>query len=345
MQISELRYDPLSNDWVVIAYSRRKRPEFFISSETKEIKKRCPFCDLNNLRRNSLYESENVIIVPNLYPAFSFNQKFKKEKTGPFFRCSGVGSHEVIILKNHKKQLFEYKKEELKELFLAFISRIKTLNEKKQTRYVSIFLNHREEAGASIPHPHAQLISIPELDEGYLKIFNGGKRYFAKYKKCFFCQMLKWEKKEKKRIVYENKNFIAICPFISRTNFDVRIYPKKHCSHFEQEKNLLSLGEILKAVLYKLNQALRNPSYNLILTNSPFLRQGRLEGKNNFFHWHFLILPKTILRAGFEFSTHMEILTVFPREAAEYLRKFKSQITDAKLRIMRKQRIKQTLET
>lgn len=316
MEISELRHDPISNDWIVVARSRRQRPEFFTSSKERQTKARCPFCDLKNLREKSTYESKNLIAIPNLYPAFSFNQTFKKGEKGPFPVESGIGVHEIVILKNHRKQIFEYRPEEIKEIFFYFSKRIKELKANKKIKYVSIFMNWREEAGASIAHPHLQLMAIPKLDEGYLKILKGSKEYFKKYKKCFFCQMIKWEKKEKKRIVYENKHFIAITPFVSRTNFEIRIYPKKHSPYFEGENNFLALADVLKIVLKKLNRGLANPAYNLILTNSPS------EDKSDFFHWSISILPRTTLKAGFELSTHMEILTIFPREAAEYLRKF-----------------------
>ncbi len=316
MEISELRHDPISNDWIVIAKSRRQRPEFFISPKEKQIRAKCPFCDYEKLREKSIYESKNLIVIPNLYPAFSFEQVFKKGKEGLFPIESGIGIHEIIVLKNHQKQIFEYKAEEIKEIFFYFSKRIKELKANKKIKYVSTFMNWREEAGASIAHPHFQLIAIPKLDEGYLKILRGSKKYFKKYKKCFFCQMIEWEKREKKRIIQENKYFIAIAPFVSRTNFEIRIYPKKHLPYFEKENNFLALADILRIVLKKINKGLANPAYNLILTNSPS------GDKSNFFHWSISILPRTTLKAGFELSTHMEILTIFPREAAEYLKKF-----------------------
>jgi len=184
--------------------------------------------------------------------------------------------------------------------------------------YISIFHNHGPEAGASQPHPHSQIITTPLIDIDLEKALLNSQRHFKKKKGCVYCRMTKWEMKVKKRVVFENESFLAVCPFASKAAFEVIISPKKHLPYFERitEKEKCQLAEALKTVLNKLYKALNNPSYNFYLKTSP------CDGENyDFYHWHFTILPKTGIWAGFEIGTRMEISTIEPEKAAEYLRK------------------------
>jgi UDPglucose--hexose-1-phosphate uridylyltransferase len=130
--------------------------------------------------------------------------------------------------------------------------------------------------------------------------------------------MNEWEKKINKRVVSENEDFIAICPFASKTAFEVIISPKKHFSYFERiiEKEKFGLAEIFQKTMKKIYRGLQNPDYNFYLHTAP------CDGQNHeYYHWHWTILPKTSVWAGFEIGTKMEISTIEPEKAAEYLRK------------------------
>jgi UDPglucose--hexose-1-phosphate uridylyltransferase len=130
--------------------------------------------------------------------------------------------------------------------------------------------------------------------------------------------MISWDKETGERIVFENNDFIAICPFASRMAFEVRIYPKDHLSYFERinDEQKLALAETFRAVLSKISKALNYPSYNFFLRTSP------CDGKDySHYHWHFEILPRASIQGGFEFGAGIEISTITPEKAAEYLRK------------------------
>jgi len=145
------------------------------------------------------------------------------------------------------------------------------------------------------------------------------REYRKNHRRCVYCQMNDWERKVKKRIVFENKEFLVICPFASKTAFEVIITPQKHLSYFERitEKEKWQLAEAFKAVLYAVYKALNNPAYNFYLHTAPCDNKN----KYDFYHWHFTILPKTEMPAGFEFGTQIEISTMEPEKAAEILRK------------------------
>jgi len=183
--------------------------------------------------------------------------------------------------------------------------------------YVSIFHNHGAAAGASIFHPHSQIITTPLIDVDLNRALLNSGRYYKKTGKCIYCQMNKWERKVRKRVVFENKEFSVVCPFASKSAFQMIISPKRHSAYFERvkEKEKDLLAEAFLVALSKLYKGLRDPAYNFYLHTAP------CDGKDySFYHWHWTIIPKTSIWAGFEIGTRMEISTIEPEKAAAYLR-------------------------
>ncbi|MDD5551583.1 MAG: galactose-1-phosphate uridylyltransferase [Candidatus Pacebacteria bacterium] len=317
---SELRFDIVSEDWIVIATGRAKRPESFQKERRKENweKGECPFCNLKS-QLSPVYESQNITVIPNLYPAFSEESKLDEREVGPYKRMNGVGYHEVIITKDHKKQMAEFSIKETREVIDCYHKRYVDLMDKKFVSYISIFHNHGKEAGASISHPHSQLIAIPIIDPDIKRSLKGSKRYWEKYGQCPHCTMMRWDIKDKQRIIFENKDFVVLCPYASTIAFEMRIYPKKHEAYFErfEEEEKTNFAEALNIALKSLFKGLQDPSYNFFLHTAP------CDGKDySHYHWHFEILPKTDIPAGFELGTGIEICTIEPERAAEHLRKF-----------------------
>jgi UDPglucose--hexose-1-phosphate uridylyltransferase len=332
---SELRFDTISKDWVIIATGRAKRPEAFKIKKRKEIKiskKECPFCNIETQEKPLLIFAEGreislekgipknwtTVVIPNKYPALLPAKKIKVEKEGKFYRkITGAGHCELVVTKDHKKHFPDFEIWQIKEVLDCYQKRYLELMKKPNVAYISIFHNHGAEAGASQPHPHSQIITTPLIDVDLKKALSNSEKYFEKTKKCIYCEMNKWEMKVKKRIVFENEEFLVLCPFASKSAFEMIISPKKHSSNFEKigEKEKIKLAEAFKVAMTKLSRALDDPPYNFYLHTSP------VKGKYPHYHWHFTILPKTQTPAGFELGTRMEISTIEPEKAAEYLRK------------------------
>jgi len=335
---SELRFDLISKDWVVIATGRARRPETFKREKRKreEVPRAtCPFCQIGKQETPTLIYSRGkkipfktgdkipkdwtTIVVPNKFPAFLPSPKLDKRIEGNLYQImNAVGFHEVVVTQDHKKHLAQFSLNQVKEMMDVYHERYLELMKEKFVNYVSIFHNHGAEAGASVAHPHSQIITTPLIDTDLRKALLNSKRYFKRHRKCVYCLMNDWERKSRKRIVFENKDFLVICPFASKAAFEVIISPKKHLSYFERatEKEKRHLSEAFKVALNKLYKALNNPAYNFYLHTAP------CDGKEyNYYHWHWTILPKTAIWAGFEIGTRMEISTIEPEKAAEYLRK------------------------
>ncbi len=329
---SELRLDKTSKDWVVIATGRAKRPEMF-KKERRKGKKvpkgECPFCNLSEQESPVLAYSKGkkmdknnpkgwtTISIPNKYPAFVPSKTLnRKEENGFFETMNAVGFHEVIVTSDHEKSLALLPKEHVKEVIDVYVDRYRNLIKKKLVNYVAIFHNHGAEAGASIYHPHSQLIALPLIDPD-LKDALARARKYKKTKDCIYCRLNEWELKKGERIVYQNEDFIAVCPFASKAAFQVIISPKKHLAFFEKitEREKTNLADVFKVVLAKLHKGLGDPAYNFYLHSAPS------DGSDHsYYHWHWTILPKTSIWAGFELGVGIEISTIEPEKATEYLR-------------------------
>ena len=319
---SELRMDLVSNDWVVIATGRARRPETFakhnrikdaISSDD------CFFCKPEILEK-SIDKIDTVVSYPNDYPALAPNDILNERKQGPNRVMDGIGYHEVIITADHQKQMALFSIPEVKMVIDLYQKRYLELMKKKFIKYISIFHNHGKEAGASMSHPHSQLLAIPVIDPDLRASVDGADNFYKSQGKCVYCTMIEWELKDKKRIVYENDKFLVVCPFASKASFEVRVYPKDHQSNFESmnesEKELFA--DAMRIALNKIYVGLKDPAYNFYFNTAPC--DG---GSYDQYHWHLNILPKTSIWAGFELGAGIEISTIEPEKAAEFLRKIK----------------------
>jgi len=335
---SELRYDIVSKDWVVIATGRAKRPETF-KKERRKIeavpRKLCPFCQIEGQEVPTLvfYKGKEVplepggkvpkkwttIVVPNKYPAFLPSSQLDERTEGDVYRkMNAAGFHEVVVTRDHKVQMAQFSTKEVKEVISVYQSRYLSLMKEKFVNHVSIFHNHGVEAGASIAHPHSQIVTTPLIDIDLKNALANARKYYRRNGKCIYCVMGEWERKIKKRVVFENEGFIVICPFASKSAFEVIVSPKKHRPYFEKmtEKEKEQSAEALRVALSKLYKALNDPAYNFYLHTAPCDCE-----KYESYHWHWTILPKTSTWAGFEIGTRMEISTIEPEKAAAYLRK------------------------
>ena len=328
---SELRSDPLSRDWVIIATGRGRRPETFQKERNKKdvsSEKNCPFCFTEEEKPLLVFSSGKkskkfaknwtTISVPNKYPALIPSNFLDERKEGPYYKkMNGVGFHEVVVTRDHKKSLAQLPLDHVIEVINVYQERYLDLMNEPFVKYISIFHNHGKEAGASIFHPHSQIIAAPVIDPDLNSSLSRSEKYFQETGKCIYCQITDWDRKDRRRIVFENKGFVVICPFASKAAFEVIISPKEHSPYFERisDEEKKYLAEAMQVSLRKLYKGLNDPPYNFYLHTAPS------DGRNySFYHWHMTIIPKTATWAGFELSTGIEISTIEPEIAAQYLK-------------------------
>lgn len=322
---AELRQDLITGNWVVISPRRKRRPHtpFRPAHYKYQEEKKCIFCDpaASGQEKDVLiYGNEKnwtLRVFPNKYPAFQKGIYLNKRFKGPFFAQDAIGFHEIIVTRDHQKSLGEFGTLEIAEVLKAYQERYIKLMNKKFVQYISIFHNHGPTAGASVAHPHSQLIAVPIVSRETQEELKGAEDYFLKNRECVFCRVVANELTEKTRLVFQNDYFVVFCPFASRMGYEMWVLPKEHQFYFERlgNKERSALGEALKQALARLYKLLDNPDYNFYLNTSP------CDGQSyDYYHWHIEILPKYSTWAGFELGTGIEINTVIPEIAARELR-------------------------
>lgn len=328
--MSELRRDPIIDRWVIIATERGKRPVDFSSPEPTKEKGFCPFCAGNEDKTpaevlayrpaetapNS--EGWRIRVVPNKFPALMVEGDLGRVGEGMYDMMSGVGAHEVIIeTPDHEASWSTMSQANLEEVLWAFKERIEDLKKDPRFKYILTFKNHGDAAGASLEHPHTQMIALPIIPKRVAEEMEGSRAHFANKERCIFCDIIHQEQMSKSRIITENKNFIAFTPFASRFPFETWVLPKMHISHYEDSEKVGFdyLASLLRDTMRRLDTVLSDPPYNLIIHTSP-VTAFNLE----YYHWHIEIIPKLTKVAGFEWGTGFYINPTPPEEAAEYLR-------------------------
>jgi UDPglucose--hexose-1-phosphate uridylyltransferase len=324
---SELRQDIVSGEWILIAPARGGRPKQF--AEKKKFKpaskKGCPFEHPEKAGGGapSIIHPRGVNwriqVIPNKYPAVNHREIMAVlGMQGPFFVIPGVGYHDLVVTRGHNKNFPALPRKDAELVLQTFKERYLMLERDRYVSYISIFHNWGPRAGASIYHPHYQIIALPVIPPDVEHSLVGSKKYSNKHRRCVHCDIIKWEKKEGKRIIYENRGAIAFAPFVSREPMEIRVFPKKHLPFFEKStaSELSYVADAMQKALRMVEKKLGYPDYNFFIHTAPV----RNRENYRYYHWHIEIQPKIDIEGGFELSTGIEINTIDPDEAAEFLR-------------------------
>jgi len=335
--LNEIRKDYLLDRWVIIASERAKRPTDFLTKVSEKIETKtenCPFCpgnekmtppafllylpDSGGIRRDKDHDGERrrdwlVRCIPNLYPALTSRRLVALSSNETFERVDGVGVHEVIIESpHHDEHLDRAPLGQVELVVQAYLDRLESLD---KWEYVSIFRNHRKEAGASLSHAHSQIIATPMIPKTISDELIAVERKYQQTGVCPYCEIIELERNGPRHI-YENQNFIAFAPWASVYPFELWLLPKRHNQTLLrlQDHEKKDFAKALKACLSGLAEILSNPPYCYGFHIAP------TKEKHEHFHWHLEVYPKLTIHAGFEISSGMFINVAPPEMAAESLR-------------------------
>jgi UDPglucose--hexose-1-phosphate uridylyltransferase len=329
--LPELRKDPVTGRWVIIATDRAKRPSDFVR-EKVEIRGSgfCPFCYNNESKTPPeimAYRADgsardtpgwSLRVVPNKFPALRIEGTLNRQGEGLYDKMEGIGAHEVIIeTPDHQKTLATLPPHTIEDVLWAFRDRIVDLKKDRRFKYILLFKNHGEAAGASLEHTHSQLIALPVVPKRVLEELEGAGEYYRYRERCIFCDIILQESQSGIRMTAENSAFVAIQPFAPRFPFETWIIPKAHQSAFEESMTpeYAQFAVILKDILMRLDHVLEQPAYNYVIHTSPLP-----DSSNDYYHWHMEIMPKLTKVAGFEWGTGFYINPTPPEEAARFLK-------------------------
>ena len=235
-----------------------------------------------------------------------------------FDKMNGIGAHEVIIeTPDHSASLASLAPKRIEDILWTFRDRILDLKKDRRFKYVLIFKNHGEAAGASLEHAHSQLIALPIVPIYVAEEIEGAKQYYIYKERCVFCDIIHQETEDGTRLISENSDFVTIAPYAPRFPFETWILPRQHESAFENSSSHMfeNLAKAIKTLLNKADRVLDNPPYNLVIHTSPVQ-----DPTSDHYHWHIEFMPKLTKTAGFEWGTGFYINPTPPEEAAKFLR-------------------------
>jgi len=332
--MSELRYNLISRELVIIATERAKRPEDFKKAkkdkiELPEYRENCPFCPKNeNLSPPETFSIPNgsswkTRVIPNKFSALSPEGiKGRVNKSVYYRSIGGYGFHEVIVEHpKHNMIIAMMNYEDIENILKTYKARYIDIQNKEGIEAIIIFKNHGPSAGTSQEHPHSQLIATPVVPPQIRERVEQSIRFFDGTGQCMFCVSLKEElADDKKRVVTETEHFVSLIPYATLSPFATRVTPRRHMASFAEinDAEIKDLAVNLKCTLSKLYYGLDNPDFNYTIRSIPVHENGR-----DYFHWYLSIIPRISRPAGFELGSGIFINSSLPEESAEFLRNVK----------------------
>lgn len=323
----ELRFNVLTQEWVIMATERAKRPMEFAQSipiyDLPKYEPKCPFCPGNEWATSEeLYRLDGpngweTRVVKNKYPAL--DEHAQPTVSGDFLQTSinGFGLHEVIIdTPRHDRTITMLSLPEVEKVVLTYRERYRAVAKDPRVKHIILFKNNGISAGSSIIHPHSQLIATPIVSNQIDGRTRVTRTYYEEHHRCIMCDMLARELEQEQRIVYENAHFACFLPYAALSSFHTWIFPKRHAPVFGDvtDDEIPALAEVLSYVLRAHEKLLGRPDYNFVFRSAP------VGCDHNLYHWYISIVPRLSKTAGFEIGSNIYINPSLPELNAMELR-------------------------
>lgn len=337
----ELRHDPIQRRWVIIAVERGARPLSHPGELEFPANPTCPFCEgmehatpreISAVRPSGSASDGpgwELRVVPNKFPALKIEGTPDRRAVGMFDAMNGIGAHEVLIeTPRHLLHMAEMAPDQMERIFFAYQQRLTDLQKDPRFKYILIFKNYGLDAGATIAHPHTQIIATPVTPLTVSDELESARLHFQLKERCLFCDILAQELDSGERIVHISDHFVALCPYASRFPYEVMVLPRVHAHDFglSRPEVVRDLAATMHTVLKKLRVALNDPPFNFLFHTAP--NPGHSKRRAHYWntlefdwHWHVEILPRLTQTAGFEWGTGFYINSVAPEFAADALRR------------------------
>ncbi len=319
--VTELRLDPLSGRWAAIRPQRADRPAAFVDRMAWPTEQRstCPFCKEHADDEQVLAETTDggnwtSRVVANRYPAFDTDEPFVVFNKGPVFtEATAGGTHEVVVFcPDHDKSFSELDDHEVADVMALLKERLTAHAATKNLRYTQVIINAGREAGASVEHPHGQLLGISFVPRDLAEEQGQFSRFVAG---CVLCVALDAESASGRRTILDTPHALVVAPYWSSVPYEMLLLPRSHGTHVHHEDQdvLTGVGLAIRDALAALKRTVGNVAYNVVLHSAPY-------NHGEPFHWHVHLWPKATTRAGFEMGTGVSINVMPPELAAEQLR-------------------------
>ncbi len=293
--MAELRYNPLLNDWIIIASHRQDRPQM--------PKDWCPFCPGSG----KVPDSYDVYKYDNDFPALSQNPPVPDDVATDFFKVKPeYGKCEVVLYSpEHTTTLPQLSVDHIEKLVSLWQERFTEISKDENIKYIFMFENKGEPVGVTMPHPHGQIYGYSVIPKRINEELSNSKKHFENTGKCLICDILENEYKEDKRVICENEDFAVILPFFSDYPYGIYIISKKHKQNITEfndaEKH--NLAKILKEATGTLD-ALFDMSfpYMMCMYQNPV----NSEDTSDYNHFHIKFYPPMRSESKIKFNASSE---------------------------------------
>jgi UDPglucose--hexose-1-phosphate uridylyltransferase len=335
----ELRRDPVTGRWVLIAPERARRPIALSDAgprhRTTGERTPCPFCPgEEHDTPNEVFAIRDpgtapdgpgwrLRVVPNKFPAVCPDVEptvrvIEEVGSSLFSSAPAIGFAEVLIdCPEHIDSPTRLSDTQFADVLRAYRERMTALATDSRLAHVAVFKNVGAEAGASLGHTHSQIIATPIVPALMQTELSGAETYFARTGRCVFCDIVKDELAAGVRVVDRSERFVVVTAFAPRFAYEMWVLPVSHAPRYEAitDEVTLELAVLLKRVLRALDVVQHSPAYNWFLHTTPI--RG---GEPPHYHWHLEIIPRTARPAGLEWGHGCHITTASPEFAASELR-------------------------
>src|SRR5690348_1023464 len=318
----ELRKDPITRSWVVVGQSE----------STALPMDPCPLCpghegDTRTILQIPHQGPWQVRVFPHFRPVYRIEGDPLRSAEGIYDRMAPVGAHEVLVdTPDHVRWLADESDEQISLALEACALRIADLKRDPRFKYVAVFKNRGENAGQEWPHSHSQITATTFVPRRVLYELRAAREWFRDRERCVFCDILRQEEKEGKRIVDSQGGYVAFCPYAARVPFETWLIPRSHSHELETPggENYRQLGALLGRVVRRL-RPLAN-GYHMVIHTSPSSLHTKGELSEYWktiaddYHWHIEILP--VIPTGSKSYALKEVYfnSLLPEQAAEVLR-------------------------
>ncbi len=335
----ELRQETLTGRWVIMAADRQGRPnEFTLAPPPVTDPGVCPFCPGHEDRTTPEILATGrepgdptsrwrVRVFGNMYPAL-VPEPARLQPAGGLFPCREArGGHEVVAYTpDHQGSLGRLEPGHLAEVLMVVRDRARALTAGVPgVNHVLPFCNHGPQAGATLAHPHLQILASPLIPALVREKARRLAAHRREHGSCLLCDTVAAEEEKKVRVIAGNDQWLLVAPWASSFPYEMRAIPRRHAGRFEDagDEELALLAPLLKSALASLEQIHQNPSYNVIIHGGASAGDGSPgapEAAGPDFHWHLEVLPRLTRLAGFEAGSGFAINTVAPEASAARLR-------------------------
>ena len=319
----EIRRDPITQSWVVLG-----QPE-----NMDEPGAPCPFDPPSADKKPAILSMPSegawqVRVIPHPDPLYRIEDEPSRLAEGMYDKMGALGAHEVVIeTPHHDKRMSQFSDEEIERVLNVWASRIADLKKDARFKYVTVFKNQGGSAGDEWSHAHSQITATIFVPRRIKYELSSANEWFRERERCIFCDVVRQDEKNGKRIVDVQGDYYALCPYASRVPYEMWLLHRKHNHLFEQPRagsNRRQLAALMGRVLRRLEKVA--PAFHLVVHTAPNTRskKGELAGYwktlADDFHWHIEILPILEKRSKSYSIKEVYFNAMMPEAAAAALR-------------------------